>query len=150
VRLVVQRVACARVTVDGEVVAEIGPGLLLFVGFGAADREAVLAPMAERVARLRIFPDERGRFQHAVLEAGDTVLAVPNFTLYADTSRGRRPDFGAALEPVAARRLYDGFLDALKTAGIAEVAGGRFGAHMNVTLENDGPVTILLESQSAD
>jgi D-tyrosyl-tRNA(Tyr) deacylase len=149
-KVVVQRVASARISVDGTTVSEIGRGLLLLVGFGAGDEDAVLAPMAERVARLRIFPDDRGRFQHSVLEVDGAVLAVPNFTLYADTSRGRRPDFGGALEPAAARRLYDEFLNALRAAGIAKVVGGRFGAHMNVALENDGPVTILLESRTPD
>jgi D-tyrosyl-tRNA(Tyr) deacylase len=94
-KVVVQRLASARVSVDGATVSEIGRGLLLLVGFGAGDQEAALAPMAERVVRLRIFPDERGRFQYSVLDMGGAVLAVPNFTLYADTSRGRRPDSAA-------------------------------------------------------
>ena len=142
----VQRVVSADVKVAGSVVASIDRGLLLLAGFNRDDGPQCLDPMARRVARLRIFPDQAGRMQFDVVDSGGQVLVVPQFTLYGNTRRGRRPDFTAALEPEAARVLFDGFVDALRGAGIAAPACGVFGADMQVGLVNDGPVTLILDS----
>lgn len=144
-RVLLQRVRSASVSVgDGEV-ARIGAGLLAFVGFTDGDDATRVAYLAEKTARLRVFADERGRFQHCITDVGGSVLAVPQFTLYADTGRGRRPDFTRALAPERASALFDVFLHALTQAGIERVDSGVFGANMAVTLVNDGPVTLLLE-----
>lgn len=145
-RVVLQRVSHALVKVDGAVVGRIGQGLLLLVGFGKGDDEQVLSPMVHKLAHLRVFPDERGRFHYSVLEIGGGILAVPQFTLFADTSKGRRPEFFNALEPERASQLFDQFVALLREHNVALVQTGIFGAHMQVALENDGPVTILLEN----
>ncbi len=145
-RVVIQRVRKASVEIDGAIAGACGAGLLLLVGFGEGDDSTKLAPMAEKIANMRIFADERGKFQHSLLDTSGGVLAIPQFTLFADTSRGRRPEFVGALKPVVARPLFEAFPDALKRAGIEHVASGVFGANMLVALENDGPVTILVES----
>ncbi len=144
-RVLVQRVASASVTVDGQTVAVTGRGLLLLVGFGTRDDASVLTPMAAKIRGLRIFEDERGRFQHSVDDLGGDLLAVPQFTLYGDTQRGRRPDFTGALAPALAEPLFDRFADILAVQPPGRVERGRFGAHMAVQLVNDGPVTLLLE-----
>lgn len=144
-RVLLQRVSSASVTVDREVVGEIERGLLLLTGFGAGDTAAVLAPMADKVCGLRVFEDERGRFQHSVNDLDRGILVVPQFTLYADTQRGRRPDFTRALAPDRARVLFDEFAGTLAGRATGRVARGRFGARMSVELVNDGPVTLLLE-----
>ena len=149
-RIVAQRVNTASVSVGGELLGEITFGLVLLVGFGkesdsGPDTQTKLANAADRVAHLRIFPDDAGRFHRSVLDIGGGVLAVPQFTLYGDMTRGRRPDFFGALEPEKALELFEGFVAELRKKGIARVETGRFGAHMKVQLENDGPVTILLE-----
>lgn len=143
-KIVLQRVSRASVVVDGETVGTIGKGLLLLIGFGAEDESAQLAGMAQKIARLRVFPDAHGRLHHSVVDVAGAVLAIPQFTLYGATQRGRRPDFTRALEPVAASRLFDEFVDALSAAGITHVARGRFGANMAVSLVNDGPVTLIM------
>ena len=132
--------------VDDELVATIGTGLLVFCGFGKNDSEDQLRPMAEKLAHLRIFPDEQGRFHHSVLEVDAGVLLVPQFTLYADTSKGRRPEFFSAKPPAQATKLFDAFVAAVQLSGVKQVERGIFGAHMRVGLENDGPVTISLEN----
>jgi len=147
VRILLQRVSRAAVRVDGEEIAGIGRGLLLFVGFGREDSAPPLAPLAEKIAGLRVFADDRGRLQHSLRDTGGAVLLVPQFTLYADTSRGRRPDFTGALAPAAATILFDDFVAALRATGIVDVQQGRFGADMRVELCNDGPVTLLLEGR---
>ena len=149
-RIVAQRVNSASVAVEGERVGEISLGLLLLVGFGKEsdsgdDIEKKLSNAAERVAHLRIFPDDAGRFHRSLIDVGGAVLAVPQFTLYGDTSRGRRPDFFGALEPEKAFQHFEAFVSELRKRGIARVETGRFGAHMKVQLENDGPVTIILD-----
>jgi len=144
-RIIVQRVSQASVSVENETIAAIGQGLLLLVGFAAGDSEQQLAKAAAKAAALRVFPDARGRFQYSVRDVGGSVLAVPNFTVYGDARRGNRPDFGAALAPGPAGRLFDRFVDALRGAGVADVATGRFGAGMQVSLVNDGPVSVVLE-----
>jgi len=138
-------VAGASVEIDGSAVAGIGPGLLLLTGFGRGDDASVVPPMADKITGLRVFEDRRGRFQYSVNEAGGDILAVPQFTLYGDTRRGRRPDFTAALEPPTASALFDEFAAALRGRCNGAVETGRFGAHMKVGLVNDGPVTLMLE-----
>jgi D-aminoacyl-tRNA deacylase len=145
-RALVQRVARARVTVDGDEVGAIGSGLLVLLGVAGTDAEADAERLAERTARLRVFPDQAGRLDRSVLDTGGGVLAVSQFTLVADTSRGHRPSFTPAAEPPLAETMYGRYVEALRRAGVADVATGRFGAQMAVELVNDGPVTILLEA----
>ncbi|MBX7138908.1 MAG: D-tyrosyl-tRNA(Tyr) deacylase [Oligoflexia bacterium] len=145
-KIVLQRVNEASVTVEGRITGAIRHGLLLLVGFGLTDDEAKLRPVADKLVNLRIFPDERGRFHHSLAEVGGAILAVPQFTLFADLSKGgRRPEFFGALEPAKAAPLFDRFVETLKQVGVAQVETGIFGADMKVRLENDGPVTIPLE-----
>ena len=144
-RALLQRTTGARVRVDGEVVGEIGPGLVVLVGVGQGDDEAVADGLARRIAELRIFEDEAGRTNRSLLDVGGEALVVSQFTLYADTSRGRRPGFTAAAAPHVADRLYRRVADGLGGAG-ARVATGRFGASMAVELVNDGPFTIWLDT----
>lgn len=125
--------------------AATGCGLLLLTGFGASDDASVLAPMAEKIRGLRVFEDEAGRFQHSIDETGGDMLVVPQFTLYGDTQRGRRPDFTGALAPDRAEALFDQFADILAARAAGKVERGCFGARMAVQLINDGPVTLLLE-----
>jgi D-tyrosyl-tRNA(Tyr) deacylase len=148
-RAVVQRVTRAQVTVGERVTGAIGPGLLVLLGAGAGDAAADLAYIVDKVANLRIFADDAGKMNRSVLDVGGGVLVVSQFTLYGDARTGRRPAFTGALEPVAARALYDQALQALRAAGVAQVAAGEFGADMAVELINDGPVTILLDSRKA-
>ncbi|HZG44289.1 MAG TPA: D-aminoacyl-tRNA deacylase [Longimicrobium sp.] len=143
-RIVLQRAARARVTVDGRVTGEIGPGLLLLVGFTEGDGEDALAWMAEKVAGLRIFADDDGKMNRSVREAGGGLLVVSQFTLYGDTRKGRRPSFVEAARPEIAIPLYERFLEMLRATGLP-VQTGEFGAMMQVELVNDGPVTLILE-----
>ena len=145
-RVIIQRVNHGSVRVDGVTIGEIDKGLLLLVGFGAEDDSSKLSPMAEKIRHMRLFPDNGNKFHLSVVDATGAVLAVPQFTLYADTSKGRRPDFFGALHPEKAESLFGEFVEKLKAAGIRQVETGRFGAYMQVTLENDGPVTISLEN----
>jgi D-tyrosyl-tRNA(Tyr) deacylase len=144
-RAVIQRVSQASVTVDGQVVGKIGRGLLMLLGIGGGDGSDEVALLADKVVNLRIFPDEDGRFDRSVLDIGGEVLVVSQFTLYADTRRGRRPSFSDAAPPEVAAPLVDSFAQALRARGLV-VASGVFGAHMSVDLQNDGPVTIVLDS----
>jgi len=145
-RVLVQRVSRAAVDVEGCEVAGIGRGLLLLVGFARDDTAEAVGPMARRVVHLRVFPDDRGRMDRSVLDVGGGVLAVPQFTLYANTRGGRRPDFGPALPATPANDLFERFVDSLAEAAPASLGRGVFGADMQVSLVNDGPVTLLLES----
>ena len=147
-RVVVQRVKRAGVQVKGEVVAAIGPGLLLYVAFRREDREPDLGWMAEKVASLRIFEDEAGKMNRSIAEVGGQVLAVSQFTLYGDARKGRRPSFDAAAPANEARALFEKFVDRLRASGLI-ISSGRFQEHMQVESANDGPVTILLESPVA-
>lgn len=141
-----QRVARASVTVGGELVSEIvGPGLLLLVGVAKGDGEAEADWLAEKVAGLRVFADEDGRMNRSVRDTGGEVLAVSQFTLLADTRKGKRPSFVQAAPPEEASPLFDYLCERLRAAGVASVETGRFGAMMEVTLVNDGPVTIVLD-----
>jgi len=145
-RVLLQRVTRASVRIDGRTVAEIGGGLVLFVGVGASDGDADADAMAVRVAGLRIFADDARRTNRSILEAGGAALVVSQFTLYADTSRGRRPGFSGAAAAEVAERIYGRFADGLRVAGIDPVRSGRFGEAMEVELVNDGPFTIWLDS----
>ena len=149
-KVLLQRVSRASVTVDGDVVGKIGAGLLLFVGFGQGDTEAQLQPIVDKILKLRIFPDlndcQNGRMNSSVLDHGLEVLAVSQFTLYADCKKGNRPSFNQSLEPKEASRLYDTFCELLELANPGKVARGIFAADMKVELVNDGPVTIMLRS----
>ena len=144
-RALLQRSSGARVRVDGEVVGEIGAGLVVLLGVGPDDDEAVAEGLARRTAELRIFDDADGRTNLSLLDVGGEVLVVSQFTLYADTRRGRRPGFTGAAAPELAERLYLRFAEALRARGV-RVAIGRFGAVMAVELVNDGPFTIWLDT----
>ncbi len=144
-RALVQRVSRARCTVAGETTGEIGAGLVALVGATHADDDAAARWLARKVAGLRVFADPEGRMNRDVREAGGAVLAVPQFTLYGDARRGRRPDFVRAAPPEQAEPLYERFCATLESEGV-RVERGRFRAHMSVELVNDGPVTLMLES----
>ena len=146
-RALVQRVTEARVTVDSEVVGEIGPGLLILACGMGGDTNEVAARLAQKIAKLRIFRDDEGRMNRSVLDAGGSALVVSQFTLAADTSRGNRPGFSTAAPPDQGEALVRHFADTLEALGI-DVAQGRFGADMAVSLVNDGPVTIWLDSDA--
>jgi D-aminoacyl-tRNA deacylase len=148
VRALLQRVSRAAVRVDDETVAEVGPGLLVLLGVGHADNDTVADSLARRVTELRIFEDDGGRTNRSILDVGGSALVVSQFTLYADTSRGRRPGFTDAADPATAERLYERFASALRESGVGEVQTGRFGAEMAVELVNDGPFTIWLDTES--
>jgi D-tyrosyl-tRNA(Tyr) deacylase len=145
VRALLQRTTGARVRVDGEVIGEIGQGLVVLLGVGPEDVEATADALARRVTELRIFEDDDGRTNRSLVDVGGQVLAISQFTLYADTRRGRRPGFTGAAEPAVAERLYQRFVTALRSLAI-DVATGRFGAVMAVELVNDGPFTIWLDT----
>jgi D-tyrosyl-tRNA(Tyr) deacylase len=140
----VQRVAEARVRVGEEVVGEIGPGLCVLLGVAKSDEELEAERLAGRVARLRIFENEEGKFDRSVLDTGGAALVVSQFTLIADTEKGNRPSFSGAAPPEEADRLYEVFCAALRNLGVA-VDTGVFGARMRVEIANDGPVTIVLD-----
>jgi D-tyrosyl-tRNA(Tyr) deacylase len=147
-RAVCQRVSRASVTVDGEVVGAIVHGWLVLLGVGPRDDAAVAARIADKIVGLRVFEDEAGKMNRSVLDVGGAVLLVSQFTLYADTSRGRRPGFTGAAPPALAEPLVEQMAGLIRERGLT-VATGRFGAHMAVELVNDGPVTILLSDESA-
>ena len=144
-RALLQRTSGARVRVEREVIGEIGPGLVVLLGVGPADDEGVVDTLARRVTELRIFDDPDGRTNLSLIDVGGAVLLVSQFTLYADTRRGRRPGFTGAAAPELAERLYLRFAEALRGLGVT-VATGRFGSVMEVELVNDGPFTIWLDS----
>ncbi len=144
-RALVQRVTEARVRVDGELVGEIGLGLCVLVGVTHDDDVATAAKLAGKVVYLRVFDDDAGMMNRSLLEVGGAALVVSQFTLYGDTRRGRRPSWAAAATPERAEPLVDAFVAALRGHEI-EVAAGRFRAHMQVELVNEGPVTLLLDA----
>lgn len=143
-RAVLQRVSFGKVTVDSQVVASIGKGLVILLGVGPEDTIAKTEELAEKCAQLRIFEDDAGKMNLSVLDVGGEAIVVSQFTLYADTSRGRRPSFVYAAKPEIAEPLVDVFAHKLRQLGV-KTGQGVFGAHMMIDLCNDGPVTILLE-----
>jgi D-aminoacyl-tRNA deacylase len=147
-RAVVQRVSRARVTVQEDIAGEIGPGLVILIGVGRDDTPAVAFNMAEKIANLRIFQDEQGKMNRSLLDVKGSALIVSQFTLYGDARGQRRPSFIAAAPPEQAKKLYEEFSEAVRKLGVI-VATGVFGAMMSVELVNEGPVTILLDSEKA-
>lgn len=144
-RLVIQRVSEASVSVGGQTVGRIGAGLCILVGVGQDDNLNKAAVMANKVKNLRIFEDDLGKINRSLLDSGGAVLVISQFTLYADCRKGNRPSFTDAAPPALAEELYEEFAKRLRDAGLT-VATGQFQAHMKVALVNDGPVTIILES----
>ncbi|HEU4792959.1 MAG TPA: D-aminoacyl-tRNA deacylase [Nitrolancea sp.] len=144
-RILVQRVTEASVRVDGSVISRIGPGLLLFVGIRDGDGQEEATLLAGKIANLRIFEDEAGKMNRSMLDLGLSALVVSQFTLYADLRKGRRPSFIEAARPEVAAPLVESFAGALRDFGLA-VETGQFGAHMDIALINDGPVTIWLDT----
>jgi D-tyrosyl-tRNA(Tyr) deacylase len=144
-RAVVQRVSRAQVTVHGEITGKIGLGLLVMLGVGQSDTEADATYLAEKICGLRVFEDDQGKMNRSVHEAGGSVLAVSQFTLYGDVRRGKRPSFDAAAPPEKARALYELFVEQIRDAGLT-CELGRFQEMMSMELVNEGPVTILLDS----
>ena len=144
-RIVLQRVTRASVTVDGRITGEIGPGLVVLLAVGREDSSATAVSMAEKIVNLRIFNDEQGKMNRSLLDTGGATLAVSQFTLYADARGGRRPSFVLAAPPELGKTLYEEFVAALRALGV-RVETGVFQAHMSVDLVNDGPVTIFLDS----
>jgi len=146
-RAVCQRVREARVVVDGAVVGAVGPGLCVLLGVAREDGEGEAARLAGKVARLRVFADDVGRFDRSLLDVGGGALVVSQFTLIADTRKGNRPSFGGAAPPELAEGLYERFCEELRALGVP-VETGVFGAAMEVELANDGPVTIVLDVEA--
>ena len=145
-RALIQRVTCASVRIDGETVGSIGAGLVVLLGVAASDDEADARYLVDKTANLRIFADDEGRFNRSALDVAAELLVVSQFTLYAYTRRGRRPDFTRAAEPDDARRLYGRAVEMFRDTGLT-VATGEFQAYMQVRLQNDGPVTLMLDSE---
>lgn len=144
-KIVLQRVRCAKVTVEGETVGEIGAGAVLLVGIGPEDTEAAADRLADKIGRLRIFEDSEGKTNLSLQDVGGEILAVSQFTLYADCRKGNRPSFTGAAKPEKARALYEYFVQ--RCRGICRhTACGQFGADMQVELVNDGPFTLVLEA----
>jgi len=148
-RAVLQRVSRASVSVAGEVVASIGPGLLILVGVGANDTAEEAARVARKAAELRIFRDDQDKFNASLLDTGGAAIVVSNFTLFADVRKGRRPSFAGAAAPADAEPIVGAFADALRELGV-NVGTGRFGQYMQLSIENDGPVTIILDTEDLD
>ncbi|MEI8134456.1 MAG: D-aminoacyl-tRNA deacylase [bacterium] len=145
-RLLIQRVTRATVSVESELIGQIGAGFLIFVGIGAEDTEQDAQKMASKACKLRIFDDSDGKMNLDILQTGGSALIVSQFTLYADTAKGNRPNYTQAANPSLAKSLYERFIDECITIlGTERVAQGRFGAMMDVELINDGPVTIWLD-----
>jgi D-tyrosyl-tRNA(Tyr) deacylase len=145
-RVLLQRVSHASVTVDEKIVGKIGQGLLILLGVGQNDSETQVKTLADKIAHLRIFEDDEGKMNRSLLDTNGQALVVSQFTLYADARKGRRPGYSNAAPPALAEPLVERFKDAIASYGI-KVAGGVFGAYMQVELLNDGPVTIWLDSK---
>jgi D-tyrosyl-tRNA(Tyr) deacylase len=145
-RLVIQRVSSASVTVDRAIIGKIGPGLCLLCGFTHGDDEQIVEQMAAKCLNLRIFEDQDDKMNLSLADIKGAVLVVSQFTLYADCKRGRRPSFTDSADPDKAEKLYEKLVEILKNSG-AEVQTGSFGAKMLVSISNDGPVTIVLDSE---
>jgi len=145
-RAVIQRVTRGSVSINGEIIGQIGPGLVILVGVKSGDGPQEAAWLAQKIAHLRIFADEEGKFNRSLLEIGGEALVISQFTLYGDAQRGRRPSFSDAAPPEVAAPLIDAFTERLRQEGVQRVETGRFGAMMLVEILNDGPVTILLDT----
>ena len=143
-RILLQRVSHASVSVGDQTIAQIGPGLVLLVGIGPSDQAEQARYLAEKIAHLRIFEDQEGKMNRSLLDVGGEAIVVSQFTLFADTRKGRRPSFTSAAQPQIAQPLVDQFASFLTQLGIP-TQNGEFGAHMLVEIANDGPVTIILE-----
>jgi D-aminoacyl-tRNA deacylase len=150
-RVVIQRVKSSQVTVDGQVIGQIGPGLNLLVGIANTDTDLELDWMAKKCLELRLFPGEAGagrqRFERSIQEIRGEILVISQFTLYGDCRKGRRPSFDQAATPVSAEKRYEAFVAKLRQSGL-KVETGQFGAMMQVSIENDGPVTLVLEKEA--
>jgi len=146
-RVILQRVSEAAVRIGGAVVGEIGSGFLILVGFTHADTSEEVAWMADKILGLRLFPDADGKMNLGLADTGGALLVVSQFTLYGDARKGRRPSFIHAAAPESAIALYDSFVELLRASGV-EIGTGKFGADMQVTLINDGPVTLFIERES--
>jgi len=146
-RAVIQRVSSASVEVGGRALSRIGPGLLVFLAIGAEDQEVDLEWMVDKILHLRCFEDEAGRMNLSLVDSGKEILCISEFTLYGDCRRGRRPGFDGAAGPALALRFYEKFIDKVRGEGI-KISSGQFGAKMRVALENDGPVTLILDSRT--
>jgi D-tyrosyl-tRNA(Tyr) deacylase len=144
-RAVVQKVAQANVKVDGNIIGEIGKGLLVLLGMQESDDEKVMEYMIDKIIHLRIFEDEEGKMNLSLKDVNGELLIVPNFTLYGDARKGKRPSYTKAAPPVVAEKLYNTFVEKAKATGI-KTEQGKFQSHMEVSLLNDGPVTILIDS----
>ncbi|MCI6248843.1 D-aminoacyl-tRNA deacylase [bacterium] len=145
-RAIIQRVSFASVVVNGGTPRSIGPGLMILLGVRDGDDPAIIPKLANKCAGLRIFNDDEGKLNRSAVELGYSALVVSNFTLYGDTSRGKRPSFIRAAKGEPARAAYEAFLKELSAQGLAEVQHGEFGADMQVSLVNDGPVTIVMDT----
>ncbi len=145
-RALLQRVSRASVTVEGQVVGQIGQGLLVLLGIGQQDSELQVKTLADKIVYLRIFGDDEGKMNRSLLDIGGEVLVISQFTLYADTRRGRRPSFTNAAPPTVAETLFEHFKESLASYGLT-VASGIFGAYMTIEIRNEGPVTIWLDSE---
>lgn len=148
-RAVVQRVRRASVEISGEVAGQIGPGLLILLGAREGDTSAETRYLADKIANLRIFEDKIGKMNRSLIDIVGAALVISQFTLYADTRKGRRPSFNLALEPTGAEKLYEEFITLLADEGL-QVETGQFGAKMLVSLENDGPVTIIVDTPTPE
>ncbi|QDU34875.1 D-tyrosyl-tRNA(Tyr) deacylase [Poriferisphaera corsica] len=146
-RVVLQRVSKGSVTVENQIVGQISRGYVILLGIGHADTKQTADKMADKIINLRIFNNDDGKFDLSLLDINGEALVVSQFTLFADCKKGRRPNFTNAGKPDEASPLCDYFMDKLKTLGIKNVQGGIFGAHMDVDIHNDGPVTIILDSE---
>ena len=146
-RFVIQRVNHANVKIDGEVVGNIGHGLLILFGAGHDDTEEMLPKYVDKICKMRIFEDDQGKMNISVEDVGGQILSVSQFTLFADTKKGNRPSFVEAARPEIAIPLYESFNEGIRSRGIT-VATGQFGADMSISLVNDGPVTIIIDSKN--
>lgn len=147
-RIVLQRVQRASVTVDNQIVGKVDAGLLALIGLSRNDTEQGFKTVIDKIIKMRIFSNDKGRFDFSVQDIAGGILLVPQFTLFADTSRGRRPEFFSALEPKSAELLFDAFVAAFRAQCSLTVETGKFGADMKVELLNDGPVTIVFDTEA--
>ncbi len=144
-RVVLQRVSQASVTVEGKMISQINQGYLILLGIGQQDTEEKVKWLADKIVKLRIMADNKNKMNRSILDNQGAILVVSQFTLYANTNEGRRPSFTQAAEPTKAKKLYELFIQELKKLGVVKVESGQFGAYMKVTLVNDGPVTLMFE-----